>query len=181
MIDITRFNEMLLELQSDVNNRIDQSKLAFKKGYWVYDALNASVDKNSEGKQIDHIIISPTEGHIVKKLKDRKGICLAVKMADADSSIESEDNYSEQNHQLFFLIEKCNPADFTDQLEREHYQKMQYVMRLVKEYLKSIGLNGDACGGNETLSKPFHTEWEYNIYGGFNGLSISFDLQDFRL
>lgn len=181
MIDITRFNEMLLELQSDVNNKIDSSRLAYKNGYWVYDPLHGGSEGVAEGRVIDHIILSPTESHIVKKLKDRKGMCLAVKMADADTKIESEDNYSEDNHQLFFLLEKCNPGDFTDQTEREHYQKMQYVMRLVKEYLKSIGFNGINCGGEETLSKPFHTEWEYQTYGGFNGLSISFDLQDFRL
>lgn len=181
MIDITRFNEMLLELQAEVNSNIDASTLTYKNGYWVYDPINASNDGTNDGKGIDHIILSPTESHIVKKLSDKKGICLAVKLADADSNIESTDNYSEQNHQLFFIIEKCNPGDFTDQTEREHYQKLQIVMRLVKEYLKQIGLNGMDCGGDETLSKPFHTEWEYQTYGGFNGLSISFDLQDFRL
>lgn len=181
MIDITRFNEMLLELKADVNSHIDQTGLAFKKGYWVYDPLSDNAQGTTEGRAIDHIILSPTESHIIKKLSDKKGICLAVKMADADSVIESADNYSEQNHQLFFVLEKCNPGDFTDQTEREHYQKMQLIMRLVKEYMKRIGLNGINCGGDETLSKPFHTEWEYQTYGGFNGLSTGFDLQDFAL
>lgn len=181
MIDITRFNEMLIELKADVNSKFDSSKLAYKNGYWVYDPLRAGGNGTTEGRAIDQIILSPTESHIIKKLSDKKGICIAVKMADADSNIETIDNYSELNHQLFFVLEKCNPGDFTDQTEREHYQKMQLITRLVKEYLKSIGLNGIDCGGEETLSKPFHTEWEYQTYGGFNGMSISFDLQDFRL
>jgi len=210
MIDITRFNEMLLELKAYVNSKFDQSKLAYKNGYWVYDPSNAYkwilkdgewadvnvwmdnarwIDRTGEsteegtceGRGINHILLSPTESHIIKKLSDRKGICLAVKMADSDSNIGSVDNYSEQNHQLFFILEKCGPGDFTDQTEREHYAKMQYITRLVKEYLLNHGLNGIDCGGDETLSKPFHTEWEYQIYGGFNGLSISCDIEDFRL
>lgn len=181
MIDITRLHEMLLELKADVNSQIDQSKLSFKKGYWVYDPLHNSTEGILEGKGIDQIIVSPTESHIVKKLKDSKGVCLAVKMPDSDFGIDTVDNYWEENHQLFFLLEKCNPGDFTDQTEREHYQKMQIIMRLVKEYLKNIGMNGVGCGGEETLSKAFHTEWEYQTFGGFNGLSISFDLRDFKL
>lgn len=181
MIDITRFNELLLDIQNYVNQKMDVSKLSYKKGYWVYDALHSSSEGTSTGKGIDQIIISPTETHIIKKLSDKKGICLAVKMADSDSVMQSTDNYWEQNHQLFFVIEKCNPGDFTSQTEREHYAKMQEITRLVKEYMKDHGLNGTSCQGDETLSKPFHTEWEWQIFGGFNGLSISFDLQDFRL
>lgn len=181
MIDITRFNEMLLELQAYVNNSLDAGMLSQKNGYWVYDTLQANADGVQEGKQIDHVIVSPTESHMVKKLSDRKGICLAVKMADSDTVMETADNYREENHQLFFVLEKCSPGDFTDQTEREHYRKMQEVARLVKEYLQRIGHNGVDCGGEETLSKPFHTEWEYQIYGGYNGLSISFDLEDYRL
>jgi hypothetical protein len=154
MINITRFCELLLELKADVNNQISPG--------------------------IDCLIVSPTERHLVHKLKDTQGVVLAVKMPDADTEIKSKDNYSENNHCLFFLIEKIDPGSHDNLQERQHYAKMQAIMKLIKEWLLESGLNGNLCGGSETLSKPFKTEWEYQ-YEGHNGLSISFDLKDFSL
>jgi hypothetical protein len=155
MIPIIRFHEMLLDLQADVNSLED-------------------------APPIEQVIVSPTEAHLVHKLKDSSGIVLAVKMADSDTDIKSPDNYSENNHCLFYLLEKVDPGEHDNRRERDHYAKMQHIAKLVKEWLLEQGLNGNLCAGDETLSKPFRTEWEYQ-YEGHNGLSISFDLKDFSL
>jgi len=126
-------------------------------------------------------LISPTEQHLVKKIADKKGIILAVKMPDADAQVEDADNYSEMNHQLFFLLEKIDPGSHKDTTETMHYAKMQAIMKLVKEYALEHGLSSVVRDGNELLAKPFKTEWEYQVYGGFNGISVSFDFQDFEL
>jgi len=52
---------------------------------------------------------------------------------------------------------------------------------MVKEWILNHGLNSSEDDGGETLAKTIRTEWEYQIYGGFNGMSISFDLKDFSL
>jgi hypothetical protein len=184
MISINRFHEMLLELKSDVNNLISPGRWILKDGYWIdegiWDDDGAWMDGNKYGRMIDEIMVSPTEKHLVHKLKDTQGIVLAVKMPNSDTDIASVDNYSENNHCLFFLIEKIDPGEHDNSLEREHYAKIQSIMKFVKEWLLDRGLNGNVCGGDETISKPFHTEWEYQ-YEGHNGLSISFDLKDFAL
>ena len=84
---------------------------------------------------------------------------------------------------LIFLLEKVEIGKVKDATEREHYAKMQSIMALVKEWFLNHGLNNDGAesDGTETLGKPFRTEWEYQIYGNFNGLSIGFDLKDFSL
>lgn len=130
--------------------------------------------------QIKSVKLSPTESALIKKLSDTSGLVLAVKFPDADSNISSIDEYNEANHCLLFLLEKVDPGKFSKQKELEHYDNIQKVMQKVKEFILESGLNGSLDEG-ETLSKPFRTEWEYQIYGGFNGLSISFDLKDFRL
>jgi hypothetical protein len=155
MIFIQRFNEMLLEVVAEVNT--------------------------TAGKRIGKVILSPTEQRLVKKLDNVSGLALAVKMPDVDSDIQTIDDYSENNHCLMFLLEKVDPGKFSESEELAHYAAIQKVMQRFKELILERGLNGNACGGEETLSKAFRTEWEYQIYGGFNGMSLSFDLQDFQL
>jgi len=164
MIGIIRFNEFLLELKADVNNALLVDDPTFK------------------GK-IGDIVISPTELHLTKKISDKKGIVLAVKMADSDMQLDSIDAYSEMNHNLWFIIEKNGPGSQTESQELKSYATYQKIMSCIKDYIMQRGQNGNVCGGDETISetKPFRTEWEYQVYGGFNGISVSFDLQDFGL
>lgn len=162
MINIIRFKEFLAELKAEVNS-----------------ALIAN-DADFAG-QIGDVILSPTESHLIKKIKDKSGIVLAVKMADSDTEIDSVDNFSEHDHELLFILEKIDPASQSDDVEAETYAKLQTIMAEVKANIMDKGLNGTICGDEEKLSKPFKTEWEYQVFGGFNGLSVSFDLQNFRL
>jgi hypothetical protein len=185
MIPINRLYDFLTELQLWVNNEISNENWVLSDGVWVDDDHwidNGHVNtKKTLGKVIDSILISPTESHLGKKIKDRAGIVLAVKMPDADTEYESIDNYSEHNHQLWFLLEKINTDSVKDATERMHYTKMQSINRLVKQYIIEHGMNTTYYDGEETLSKPFRTEFEYQVFGGFNGVSTSFDLQDFEL
>lgn len=146
---------------------------AFLKG--VLESVNTRHEK-----KINKTIFAPTESSLIKKLSDVSGLVLAVKFPDSDSDISTADDYAEANHCLLFLLEKVDPGKFSATKELEHFEQIQQVMRSVKEMILEAGLNGN-IGDDETLSKPFRTEWEYQIFGGFNGLSISFDLKDFRL
>ncbi len=185
MITLNRFHEILLELKAEVNSLVNPGNWTLQNGLWIdsgkWEDNGAWLDAPEYGKVIDELVVSPTETHLVKKIGDKRGIILGVKMPDADTELISSDNYSDNNHCLFFLIEKIDPGKHDDFIERWHYSKMQNIMKLIKDWLLQRGLNGKVCGGDETISKPFHTEWEYQIFGGFNGLSISFDLKDFSL
>jgi len=185
MIPINRFHDLLEALQAHVNAELSPGNWTLKDGLWIddghFDDDAEWTDLPTPGKMIDHIIESVTEAQAQKKIADKKGIVLVSKMAPADSDIQSIDDYSENNHCLIFILEKVEPGKVKDATEREHYAKMQDLMSLVKEWFLNHGLNSSENDGIETLGKPFRTEWEYQIYGNFNGLSIGFDLKDFSL
>ena len=173
------------ELQTVVNDGVDDELFVFQDGVWIYNSKVSDINSDEKpiGKKIDHIVIAATESNLVKKIKDLDGVILALKMPDTDTEMESVDNYWEMNHQLLFLLEKINDGQLKPDSETFHYAKIQYIMKLVKEYMLSCGLNGWSLSesNDETLAKPFHAEWEYNQFGGFNGMSVSFDLKDFSL
>ena len=185
MISLIRFNLFLSKLQTIVNEGIDDELFVFQDGVWIYNGnvSDGISEGGTVGKKIDHIVIAATESNLVKKIKDLDGVILALKMPDTDTEMESVDNYWEMNHQLLFLLEKINDGQLKPDSETFHYAKIQYIMKLVKEYMLSCGLNGWSLSesNDETLAKPFHAEWEYNQFGGFNGMSVSFDLKDFSL
>jgi len=185
MINVNRLNDFIAALQLEVNNLIDGESWVLSEGLWIDDDHwidDGKVHTNVLlGKVIDHVIISPTESHLIKKIADKKGIVLAVKLPDADAVIESVDNYSDMNHMLLFLLEKVDHSAHKNAIETAHYAKIQAIMKLVKEYILHHGLNSNVFNGDETLDKPFHSEWEYNTFGGYNGLSVSFDLANYDL
>ena len=49
-------------------------------------------------------------------------------------------------------------------------------MEKVKELIKT---DITSCSYSYKAPKNIKTEWEYNIYGGFSGMSIGFDLKDY--
>lgn len=158
MISAVRFRSLLLDLQADVNAELVET-----------------------GLSIAHVVVSATDNLVVKKVSDKAGVILVAKMPPATADIRTIDDYSEDNHCLLFVLEKKDPSSLTDKSEIEHFDKVQRIMRKVKEWIMTHGLHDGSDNETETLSKPFRTEWEYQVYGNFNGLSLGFDLKDFDL
>lgn len=185
MIEINRLKELLLQLQTDVNAQLTPGHWLRFKNIWVndgsFDHEQPGEKDPKHGKEIDTVILSATEAHLVKKISDKLGILLAFKMPDADSYIRTADDYAENNHCLLYLLEKINPSNIDEENETFHYAKIQHIMKLIKEWILEHGLNGSEDDGEETLHKTFRTEWEYQVFAGFNGMSIGFDLTDFSL
>ena len=84
MIDIKRFREWLFELKESVN---EQAK----------DAM------------IEGIALAVREGHIIRKLRDRRGIILCAKFPDATVKGDA-DNFTNDNDIVLFLLKKCRPG-----------------------------------------------------------------------
>lgn len=158
MISALRFKDILDQLREEVNLELD--------------SLNLS---------IDHVVVAATDSQVVKKVSSKSGVILVAKMPPATADIRTVDDFSEDNQCLFFILEKQEPSNVTDQKELEHYDKVQRIMRQVKEWIMNYGLHDGSDDETETISKPFRTEWEYQVYGNFNGLSLGFDLKDFEL
>ncbi len=148
----------------------------------LIDSVNETIySQNSEQSDllvppIAKVIITVNEAHAIKKLKDSAGVVLVARMYDADTKTDgTTDNYSELNHQLLYVIKKTTASELTEDGELDEFAKYQRITSLIKEYI----LERKVC--DSRMDKPFHTEWEYNVFGGYNGLSISFDLKDYSL
>lgn len=162
MIPLLSYNQFLTDAQQAVNTLIEE--------------YNRTETVNKISKPISGMILSVNEAHAIKKLKDTAGVVMLAKMYDADTRTDgSRDNYAELNHALIYLIEKTDPSGYTVAQETEQWAMYQKIMSLLKTYI----LERKVC--DTRLDKPFHTEWEYNVFGGYNGLSVSFDLKEYTL
>lgn len=135
--------------------------------------LKESVNKVSRTK-IDGTVIAVSEKHLVKKLRDCTGLMLCANYSDAVSQ-GNEDNYRERNSLLLFLIEKVPSGQETDEEELLHYARIQQVMQLLKTKLREM----DSFCGEVEGAESMTVEWEYDVFGGWNGMSIGLNLVDY--
>lgn len=151
MIEIIKYGEMLQDIRGKVNQQLEP---------YI---------------QIAGTILSPVEKHLIKKLKDVEGIWLCANYPSCSENSKDTDNVSGKNECLFLLLEKVPSGKHTDGEELVHYAKMQRIMLLIKELLIEANFTCDY-----TFQSPSHIriEWEYEITGGWNGLSIGFELDD---
>lgn len=132
--------------------------------------LTAEVNKVSE-TPIDGVMIAVNEAHMVKKLRDAQGVWLCANYPDADLSGDY-DSSEEKNKVLLFVLEKVPSGQHCDADELLHYAKMQQLTEIVKDKLLQSGFACLELGAKDGM----RTEWEYDIFGGFNGLSIGLNL-----
>ena len=114
------------------------------------------------------------EEHMTKKLKDKEGVILCANYPDAETDITNSDSREDSNQVLLFVVEKVPAGKFTSEEELMHYASLQRVMKEVRSELMN---NRRTCEQMEPGEK-FRTEWEYAIFGGFNGLSVGLTMMD---
>ena len=124
--------------------------------------LKESVNKVSRTK-IDGTVIAVSEKHLVKKLRDCTGLMLCANYPDVRNSL------------LLFLIEKVPSGQETDEEELLHYARIQQVMQLLKTKLREMDFFCGEVEGAESMT----VEWEYDVFGGLNGMSIGLNLVDY--
>lgn len=150
MIDIVKFREILLELRARTN-------LA------------------SGEERITGVAMAVREGHMIKKLKDKEGIWLCANYPDATDT-GNTDMHSSQNRVLLFLLEKVASGQHTDEEELLHYARLQRLFLLLRDELRN---RESYCGEFASNGADMKIEWEYDIFGGWNGLSVSINLEDY--
>ena len=148
MLPITRYRELLIEWMNSVNNQ--------------------TLDRS-----IDGVAIAVREGHMVRKLRDRQGIWLCSNYPDAQLQ-HQPDNDTTQSRLLLYVIERVASGQMTDEQEFVHYSQIQYLAELL---LQNI-LDSPSFCSCLTPESPFSIEWEYDVFGGWNGISISIILRD---
>ena len=133
----------------------------------------------TEAKIDDDITIrlAVTETQLVNLLKDNAGIVVAGNIPGAEISKSSW--FQSEGECLLMVLEKM-PEDYQGtESEFESYAKLQQLMIEIVRLLINYSGFGSLCDKGEVdYSRPLVVEWEYNTYGGFNGLSVTFKLKD---
>jgi hypothetical protein len=75
---------------------------------------------------------------------------------------------------VLFLLEKKSAGNLTAEEELDFYADMQKVGEKIQEIL--IGENS-SCDYGFSTPKKIRFEWEYNIFGGWNGISLGFEIE----
>lgn len=123
------------------------------------------------------IRLAVTETQLVNLLKDKAGIVVAGNIPGAEISKSSW--FQSEGECLLMVLEKM-PEDYQGtESEFESYSKLQQLMIEIVRLLTNYDSFDNFCDKGEVdYSRPLMVEWEYNTYGGFNGLSVTFKLKD---
>lgn len=138
------------------------------------------VNSAKKAAKIDNDItirLAVTETQLVNLLKDKAGIVVAGNIPGAEISKSSW--FQSEGECLLMVLEKM-PEDYQGtESEFESYSKLQQLMiEIVRLLTNYDGFDNFCNKGEVDYSRPLVVEWEYNTYGGFNGLSVTFKLKD---
>lgn len=123
------------------------------------------------------IRLAVTESQLINLLKDLSGIVIAGNVPGADISKDSY--FQSEGECLLMVLEKMPEDRQGTEVEFERYEVLQQLMKEIIKLLTNYdGFDRFCDKGELDFSRPLTVEWEYNTYGGFNGLSITFRLKD---
>lgn len=124
------------------------------------------------------IRLAVTQDQLINLLKDLGGIVVAGNIPGADFTNSGGWMQSEGTC-ILYVLDKM-PVDYQG-TERE-YTRYAELQRLMLEIVKLLanydGFDRFCDKGEVDYSRPITVEWEYNTFGGFNGLSVEFRLKD---
>ena len=123
--------------------------------------------------QIDTVVMAVREEHMVKKLQNKLGITLCVSYPDAQSS-GTEDNYTDNQQVFFFVVKRLAPGQLDDETEITTYAELQDIMLNLRDVIRDYY---SECMGI-IPEESYKIEWEYQIFGGVNGLSMGVTFQN---
>jgi hypothetical protein len=152
MIKINKFAEFLQDIRGRVNAAFANDK-----------------------QHIAGTVLSVQETSMQKKLKDQPGIYLCAGYPSCETDITDSDNYAGKHFCVFFLLEKINSGSLTDAQELDFYNRMQEMAEEIQEIVIS---DNHTCDYGFAAPEKIRIEWEYNIFGGWYGLSIGFEIEE---
>lgn len=117
--------------------------------------------------KIEHIVLSVNESHMTKKLQNKSGVCLCVSYPDAQA-VGVSDNVKDSQQAFIFVCQRVSPGQLDEEGELALYCELQHIMLVFRDFLR--GAENDCVDINPEES--YKIEWEYQIFGGLNGLSM---------
>ena len=129
------------------------------------------------GVQVNKTRLAVTESQLVTLLKDQAGVIVCGNIPGMDLSYPA--SYWHSDGECLIEVLERMPDDYqgTDR-EYEEYARLQRLMMQIVRLLIGEDFQEFCDKGEVDYSRPLTVEWEYNQYGGFNGLSLTFRLKD---
>ena len=129
------------------------------------------------GVAVEKIRLAVTESQLVTLLKDQPGVIVCGNIPGMELSYPTGFWLSE-GECLLMVLERM-PDDLQGtQSETDEYARLQQLMQQIVRLLIGEDFQEFCDKGEVDFSRPLTVEWEYNQYGGFNGLSVTFRLKD---
>ena len=129
------------------------------------------------GVAVEKIRLAVTESQLVTLLKDQPGVIVCGNIPGMELSYHTGFWLSE-GECLLMVLERM-PDDLQGtQSETDEYARLQQLMQQIVRLLIGEDFQEFCDKGEVDFSRPLTVEWEYNQYGGFNGLSVTFRLKD---
>ncbi len=141
----------------------------------VAQAFNAEVQPNPH-LYFSKVVPAMNEGHLITLLKDQPGIVLCGNVPGAELTkatfIESEARC------ILYILEKSQKDRQGSDWEFDRFAVMQHLMSKLCEILMGQDAFMMLCESGQMSVDHLNVEPEYNLYGGFNGWSVTFKLPD---
>ena len=122
------------------------------------------------------VVPAMNEGQLITLLKDQAGIVLCGNVPGAELTkgtfIESEAQC------ILYILEKSQKDRQGSGWEFDRFAVMQHLMSKLCEILMGQDAFMMLCESGQMKVDHLNVEPEYNIYGGFNGWSVTFKLPD---
>lgn len=126
---------------------------------------------------VDKIRLAVSESQLVTLLKDQPGVVVAGNIPGMELS-HPVSFWLSEGECLLAVLERM-PDDYQGTWrEYEEYARLQRLMDQIVRLLIGEDFQEFCDKGEVDFSRPLNVEWEYNQYGGMNGLSVTFRLKD---
>ena len=136
------------------------------------------VASEESGVAAQKIRLGTTEEQLINLLKDQAGVVVAGNIPGAAENRNTGFCVG-RGECLLMVLEKTPEDRQGTEWEYTEYQRLQdLMMAIVRLLLNADGFDRFCDKGEIDYSRPINVEWEYNAYGGFNGLSATFTLKD---
>ena len=127
--------------------------------------------------RVDKIRLAVSESQLVTLLKDQPGVVVAGNIPGMELS-HPVSFWLSEGECLLAVLERM-PDDYQGTWrEYEEYARLQRLMDQIVRLLIGEDFQEFCDKGEVDFSRPLNVEWEYNQYGGMNGLSVTFRLKD---
>ena len=137
--------------------------------------LVAAAARNCE-EETPKIRLAVTETQLINMLKDMAGIVVAGNIPGSD--IRNNGCFVSDGECILYIFEKWTADRQGSDWEYQEYARIQRLTAVIVRLLTGEDFQEFCDQGELDNSRGLTIEWEYNTYGGFNGMSIGFRLKD---